>query len=110
MQQARERELQVVYEGRAVAFEEIVPAAKRRTAAATRKPAANHPWRQSMSLKKRAATGRAMEMTGRMESVENLSEQRRGFARNNRFPTLPTVPWKSLKRFPHSHSPDDDTL
>ena len=62
VQQAREGELQVVYEGRAVAFEEIArpqpkaPAAKRRTAAATRKPAANHPWRQSMSLKKRAAT------------------------------------------------------
>ncbi len=52
-------------------------------------------------------------MTGRMESVENLGEQRRGSAkegshRNDRFPTLPTVPWKSLKRFPHSHSPDDD--
>ena len=62
VQQAREGELQVVYEGRAVAFEEIArpqpkaPSAKRRTAAATRKPAANHPWRQSMSLKKRAAT------------------------------------------------------
>ena len=62
VQQAREGELQVVYGGRAVAFEEIArpqpktPPAQRRTAAATRKPAANHPWRQSMSLKKPAAT------------------------------------------------------
>ena len=28
----------------------------------------------------------------------------------DRFPTLPTVPWKSLARFPHFHSPDDDSL
>ncbi len=62
VRQAREGELQVVHEGRAVAFEEIArpqpktPPAKRRTAAATRKPVANHPWRQPLSLKKRAAT------------------------------------------------------
>ena len=49
-------------------------------------------------------------MTGRMESVENQGEERAGCEpqRNERFPTLPSVPWKSLTRFPHSHSPDDD--
>ncbi len=51
-----------------------------------------------------------MEMTGRMESVETSANSEKGSHRNDRFPTLPTVPWKSLKRFPHSHSPDDDTL
>ena len=51
-----------------------------------------------------------MEMTGRMESVENLSNSEEGSHLNDRFPTLPTVPWKSLTRFPHSHSPDDDTF
>ena len=33
-----------------------------------------------------------------------------GSHRNERFPSRPSVPWKSLERFPHSHSPDDGTL
>ena len=33
-----------------------------------------------------------------------------GSHRNNTFPTLSTVPWKSLARFPHSHNSDDDAL
>jgi hypothetical protein len=28
---------------------------------------------------------------------------------NPRFSTLPTAPWKSLLRFPHSHSPGDES-
>lgn len=61
VQQAREGELQVVHEGRKVAFEEIMRPqpqsgpAKQRPARRTRKPAANHPWRQLLFTKKRAA-------------------------------------------------------
>ncbi len=63
VQQAREGELQVVYEGRAVAFEEILqpqpksrPEPKQRAARQRPKPAADHPWRKSLRSKKRAAT------------------------------------------------------
>ncbi len=63
VQQAREAELQVVYEGRAVAFEEIArpqpkprPEPKQRAVPRRSKPAANHHWRQPLSAKKRAAT------------------------------------------------------
>ena len=63
VQQAREGELQVVYESRAVAFEEIVrpqpkprPEPQQRAARQRPKPAADHPWRQSLKTKKRAAT------------------------------------------------------
>ena len=64
MQQAREAELQVVYEGRAVAFEEITwPAAEAAPQSRNNerfrrrsKPAADHPWRKSLRSKKRAAT------------------------------------------------------
>ena len=63
VQQAREGELQVLYEGRAVALEEIVrprpkppPEPKQRAAPRRTKPAAEHPWRQSLRPKKRAAT------------------------------------------------------
>ena len=63
VQQAREGELQVLYEGRAVALEEIVrprpkppPEPKQRAAPRRTKPAADHPWRQSLRSKKRAAT------------------------------------------------------
>ena len=63
VQQAREAELQVVYEGRAVAFEEIVrpqpkprPEPKQRAVPRRSKPAADHPWRKSLRSKKRAAT------------------------------------------------------
>ncbi len=63
VQQAREGELQVVHEGRAVAFEEILrprpksrPEPKQRVARQRPKPAADHPWRKSLRSKKRAAT------------------------------------------------------
>ena len=63
VQQAREGELQVVYEGRAVAFEEIArpqakprPEPKQRAARQRQKPSADHPWRQPLRPKKRAAT------------------------------------------------------
>ena len=63
MQQAREGELQVVYEDRAVAFEEIArpepkprPEPKQRAARQGKKPSADHPWRKSLRSKKRAAT------------------------------------------------------
>jgi len=63
VQQAREGELQVVREGRAVAFEEILrpqpksrPEPKQRVARQRPKPAADHPWRKSLRSKKRAAT------------------------------------------------------
>ena len=63
VQQAREGELQVLYEGRAVALEVIVrprpkppPEPKQRAAPRRTKPAADHPWRQSLRSKKRAAT------------------------------------------------------
>ena len=49
-----------------------------------------------------------MEMTGRMESVENLSEQRRGFASQRQVSHPSHRPLEIAKRFPHSHSPDDD--
>ena len=63
VQQAREGELRVVCEGGdKVAFEEIArpqpkprPGPKRRAAPGRSKPAANHPWRQPLSAKKRAA-------------------------------------------------------
>ena len=48
-------------------------------------------------------------MTGRMESVETPAQSKPSSnAQRRGFPTLPTAPWKSLTRFPHSHSPDDD--
>ena len=63
VQQAREGELQVVYESRAVAFEEIArpqpkarPEPKQRAARQGKKPSADHPWRKSLRSKKRAAT------------------------------------------------------
>ena len=50
-------------------------------------------------------------MPGRMESVENLVEAAVPGSRNRGwFSTLPTVPWKSLARFPHSHSPTTTIL
>ena len=63
VQQAREGELQVVYEGGdKVAFEEIArpqpkprPEPQRRATPRRSTPAANHPWRQPLSAKKRAA-------------------------------------------------------
>ena len=62
VKQAREGELQVVYEGRAVAIEEIVrprtqprPERKRRAARQRPQPPADHPWRQPLKRKKRAA-------------------------------------------------------
>ena len=62
VQQAREGELQVVYESRAVAFEQIArlepkppPEPKQRVAPRRHKPAADHPWRASPQSKKRAA-------------------------------------------------------
>ena len=63
VQQAREGELQVECEGGdKVAFEEIPrsqpklrPEPKRRATPRRSKPAANHPWRQPLSAKKRAA-------------------------------------------------------
>ena len=63
VQQAREGELQVVYESRAVAFEEIArpqpkarPEPKQRAARQGKKPSADHPWRKSLRSEKRAAT------------------------------------------------------
>ena len=63
MQQARQGELQVIHEGRAVAFEEITwpepkprPKPKQQAARQRPKPAADHPWRKSLRSKKRAAT------------------------------------------------------
>ena len=63
VQQARKGELRVVYEGRAVAFEEIArpqpqpqPEPQQRAARKRPKPTADHPWRQSLKTKKRAAT------------------------------------------------------
>ena len=57
VQQAREGELQVVYEDRAVAFEEIArPEPKQRAARQGKKPSADHPWSKSMGSKKRATT------------------------------------------------------
>ncbi len=64
LEQARDGELRVRFQGRAVVFEEIAkPAAKARpepkprVAPRPRKPAANHPWRSRLLSKKRAATG-----------------------------------------------------
>lgn len=61
VQQAREGELRVVVEDRAVLFDEIAKPAKKaraqprqRVAPRPHKPAANHPWRKAL-LKKRAA-------------------------------------------------------
>ena len=61
VQQAREGELQVIYEGRAVAFEEIArprpkprPEPKPRAVRQRQKPSADHPWRKSLRSKKRA--------------------------------------------------------
>jgi len=63
VQQAREGELSVVREDRAVAFEEIVrpvpkprPEPKPRAARQGEKPSATHPWRKSLRSKKRATT------------------------------------------------------
>ncbi len=62
-QQAGEGEWQVLYEGRAAAFEEIVrpqpklpPEPKQRAAPQRTKPSADHPWRLAPRAKKRAAT------------------------------------------------------
>ncbi len=64
LEQARDGELRVRFQGRAVVFEEIAqPTAKARpeptprVAPRPRKPAANHPWRSRLLSKKRAATG-----------------------------------------------------
>ena len=63
VQQAREGELRVVFEGRTVAFDEIAkplpkvrPEPKPRLAPQPRTPPANHPWRAPLKPKKRAAT------------------------------------------------------
>ena len=62
VQQAREGELRVVCEGGdKVAFEQIArpqprPEPQQRATPRQHKPAANHPWRRSLSAKKRAAT------------------------------------------------------
>jgi len=57
VQQAREGELQVLREDRAVAFEEIArPAPKPRAARQGKKPSADHPWRKSLGSKQRATT------------------------------------------------------
>ena len=63
VQQAREGELRVVFEGRTVAFDEIAkplpkvrPESKPRLAPRPRTPPANHPWRAPLKPKKRAAT------------------------------------------------------
>lgn len=63
VQQAREGELRVVFEGRTVAFDEIAkplpkvrPEPKPRLAPRPRTPPANHPWRAPLKPKKRAAT------------------------------------------------------
>lgn len=64
VQQARDGELRVVFEGRKVAFQQIEAAPKKARPKPTqapaprlRRPAANHPWRRSLLSKKRAATG-----------------------------------------------------
>ena len=45
---------------------------------------------------------------GEWKAGKTSSEGEQSSNRNERFPTLPTVAWKSLPRFPHFHSPDDD--
>ncbi len=45
---------------------------------------------------------------GEWKAGKTSSEGEQGSNRNERFPTLPTVAWKSLTRFLLSHSPDDD--
>ena len=64
LQQARDSELRAGFEGRAVAFEEIVkpqpkvrPEPKQRVAPRPHKPAADHPWCRPLLSKQRAATG-----------------------------------------------------
>ncbi len=47
-------------------------------------------------------------MTGRWKAWKTSAQSEQGSNRNEGFPTLPTAPWESLKRFPHSHSLDDD--
>ena len=62
LQQVRDGELRVRFEGRAVAFEEIAkpqpkgrPEPKPRVAPQLHKPAANHPWRRPLLSRKRGA-------------------------------------------------------
>ena len=64
IEQARDGELRVLFEDQAVPFDEITkpqpkarPEPKQRVALRPHKPAANHPWRQPLLSKKRAATG-----------------------------------------------------
>ena len=81
LQPARDGESRVRYEGRAAAFEETAkPQPKARPEPKPR--VAPQPYKPAA----------------------NADE---GSHRNERFPALPTVPWKSLKRKPHSHSLDD---
>ena len=47
-------------------------------------------------------------MTGLWKAWKTSQESEQGGEGNERFPPLPTAPWKSLTRFPHFHSPDDD--
>jgi hypothetical protein len=51
---------------------------------------------------------RAVEMTGLWKAWKTSRESEQGGEGNERSPPLPTAPWKSLTRFPHFHSPDDD--
>ena len=51
-----------------------------------------------------------MEMTGRMESVENLSEQRRGFASQRQVSHPSHRPLEIADAIPTFPQPDDDTF
>ena len=47
-------------------------------------------------------------MTGRWKAWKTSRESEQGRKGNERFPPLPTAPWKSPTRFLQFHSPDDD--
>ena len=51
-----------------------------------------------------------MEMTGRMESVENLSEPRSGFVSQRQVSHPSHRPLEIAKAIPTFPQPDDDTL
>ena len=99
VQQARDGELRVVFEGRTVAFDEIAkplpkvrPEPKPRLAPRPRTPPANHPWRAPFEAEKTGGdrVKRAVEMTGPWKNEENPRQPTRSFEpHRSGFPRFP---------------------
>ena len=119
VQQWRDESLQVRFDGHEIEHDVIAtPTPQLRTKPAPqqrpeggRKPAADHPWRRAVLRKNGLRIHkRAVEMPGRMESVENLSSSSTGFEERWMVFHPSHRPLEIATRFPQFHSPDDDDI